>query len=58
MELGSSGSGDQLIEGGGTEILSLPELPRERIDPHSDSPLRKFTGRAKSRAQVGATQSN
>jgi hypothetical protein len=31
MELGSSGSGNQLIEAGGAEIFSLPELPRERI---------------------------
>jgi hypothetical protein len=31
MELGSSGSGNQLLEAGGAEILSLPELSRERI---------------------------
>jgi hypothetical protein len=31
MELASSGSGNQLIEAGGAQILSLPELPRERI---------------------------
>src|SRR5215469_11537995 len=31
MELGSSGSGNQLIKAGGAEILSLPEFSRERI---------------------------
>jgi hypothetical protein len=31
MELGVSGSGNQLIEAGGAGLLSLPELPRERI---------------------------
>src|ERR1700751_804367 len=31
MELASSRSGNQLIEAGGAQILSLPELPRERI---------------------------
>jgi hypothetical protein len=31
MELGSSGSGDQLIEAGGVAVLALPKLSRERI---------------------------
>jgi len=30
MALGASGSGNQLIEAGGAEMLSLPEIPRER----------------------------
>jgi hypothetical protein len=31
MELGSSGSGNQLIEAGGAEILSLPDISRETV---------------------------